>query len=58
MVFRNTEENIDFRIIHISYDYSDTVCIKLNNEKALPYCDYTANVESQVANNELEDSRK
>jgi hypothetical protein len=54
MVFRNTKDNIDFRIIHISYDYSDIVCINLNNEKALPYCDNTANVESQVANNELE----
>ena len=54
MVFRNTNDNIDFRIIHISYDYSDIVCINLNNEKALPYCDTTANVESQVDNNELE----
>ncbi|HEY8891409.1 MAG TPA: Mu transposase C-terminal domain-containing protein [Clostridium sp.] len=54
MVFRNTKDTIDFRIIHISYDYSDIVCIQLNNEKALPYFDNTANMEAQVSNNELE----
>jgi hypothetical protein len=54
MVFRNTKDNIDFRIVHISYDYSDIVCIQLNIEKALPYCDSTANVEAQLNNYELE----
>jgi len=54
MVFRNIKDNIDFRILHISYDYSDIVCIELNTEKPLPYCDNTTNVESQFANNELE----
>jgi hypothetical protein len=54
MVLRNTKDTIDVRIIHISYDYWDVVCIELNNKKALPYCDNTANVEAQLSNNELE----
>ena len=54
MVFRNIEDTFDYRIIYISYDYSDIVCIELNNGKALPYYDNTSNVESQIGNNELE----
>ena len=54
MVFRNIEDNFDYRIIYISYDYSDIVCIELNNGKSLPYYDNTSNVESQIGNNELE----
>lgn len=55
MVLRNIKDNnIDFRIIHISTDYSDVVCIELNNEKALPYLDNTANIQSQLNNDELE----
>jgi hypothetical protein len=54
MVFRNTKDNNDFRIIHISYPYSDIVCIDLNNKKALPYYDDITNIEAQLNNNELE----
>ena len=54
MVFRNIEDTFDYRIIYISYDYSDIVCIELNNGKSLPYYDNTSNVESQIGNNELE----
>ncbi|MBU3175383.1 transposase family protein [Clostridium estertheticum] len=54
MVFRNTKDNVDFRIILISYDYSDLVCIELNNKKSFPYYDNTSNVESQLINEELE----
>jgi transposase InsO family protein len=54
MVFRNINDNADFRVIHISYDYTDIVCIQLNYEKALPYFDNTANIEAQLSNNELE----
>lgn len=54
MVFRNIETNSDFRIICIAHDYSNIVCIELNNEKALPYYDNTSNIEAQINNSELE----
>ncbi|HAR86704.1 MAG TPA: hypothetical protein DCR69_13310, partial [Clostridium sp.] len=54
MVFRNIKDNIDFRIIYISYDYSDIVCIDLNKEKSLPYYDNIANIEAKLSNDELE----
>lgn len=54
LVLKNIKDNVDFRILYISYDYNDTVCIELNNKKALPYCDNISNIESQISNNELE----
>lgn len=54
MVFKNIKDNIDFRIIYISHDYIDIVCIELNNEKALPYYDNIENLESLLKNHEVE----
>lgn len=54
MVFKNIQDDVSFRIIYISYNYSDVVCIQLNSKKALPYIDNTENIEAQLSNNELE----
>lgn len=54
MVLRNTKDNIDFRVVHISNDYDEMICIELNNKKALPYLDNIANITSKLNNNELE----
>jgi hypothetical protein len=46
MVLNNIENNAAFRIVFMSPDYSEVVCIELNGNNALPYLDYMSNIEA------------